>query len=959
VRLAVLCARDTASHRLILLPCGLHALLADTGPDQIMTTHHPEPSRAASQELDELSQLLLETSAERAEIIDSAGQVVGISAAGRRMLEREHGEISAGCPWESLWSEACRGVVRAALERARAGLSASFEAASASAATAQLARLWRVDVRPLRDSDGRPARFLAISRDAHSLQMRDGIKGAVEQERALEKEQLRLSEERLRLAITGAALGTWHWDLRSGQLEWSDLSFALFGLEPQPNMTCEQFRAAIEPSDRDAVEQALARAIRDHSDCEIEFRIVRPDKSVHWVGTRGRAFYDAQRTPIRMEGIAQDISARKHAEIALREGEERFRQLADAMPHLVWQIRFDGTLTYANRRWVEYYQRTALGPGDWSELIHPEDLPRAESAWTAYERGEATAQAFRLRRYDGRYQWFACQVVPMRDSEGRLSHVVGTATDIELLKQTEDALRASRARLDTALRAAGMGTWVWQLDTDKLQLDASLSQLLGFSAEEVATLTMDECLEHVHADHRAALCAAAARSREHGADFDVECRFVRADGGDIWLASKGRVEPCAAGRPSQVFGACVDATQHKQLEEELRQAQKMEAIGQLAGGVAHDFNNLLMVILGQASLISAQPRLPEAAGKGIREIVAASERAASLTAQLLAFGRRQTLQMKELDLNEVVENVGQMLQRLLGENIVLEIAADAPTLRLRADPNTLVQVLLNLALNARDAMPAGGRLTIRTSREVRGERVARALPEAHAGSFACLTVRDTGAGIPVDVLPRIFEPFFTTKEVGKGTGLGLATVYGIVKQHHGFVAVDSAPCLGTTFKVFLPLPSEARDVALPAVPAHAVRGHDEVVLLVEDDAAVRATITSILEQHNYRLVVADDGVQALELFAARGSEIALLLTDVVLPRGLSGAELALQLRRQDPRLRVILCSGYSADKIERGMESLPGMMFLQKPYRAEQLLTLMRGLLDKAHGTTLAASAAS
>jgi CheY-like chemotaxis protein len=317
------------------------------------------------------------------------------------------------------------------------------------------------------------------------------------------------------------------------------------------------------------------------------------------------------------------------------------------------------------------------------------------------------------------------------------------------------------------------------------------------------------------------------------------------------------------------------------------------------------------------------------------------------------------LQVKELDLNEVVASIGQMLKRLINENIVLDIQPDPQSPRLRADPNTLAQVLLNLALNARDAMPAGGRLTIRTSHEVLDKRSAQALPGARAGSWACLSVSDNGAGIASDVLPRIFEPFFTTKAVGKGTGLGLATVYGIVKQHHGFVAVDSSLGHGTTFRVFLPLPAGAEEILAPAALPQAVSGHRELVLLVEDDAAVRSTLTSILEQHNYRLIVADDGMQALELFGARGPEIDLLLTDVVLPGGLSGAELAFQLRRQNPRLRVILCSGYSADKVEQGMESLPGITFLQKPYRSEQLLTLLRSMLDKSRTTSAETSLVS
>jgi CheY-like chemotaxis protein len=345
-----------------------------------------------------------------------------------------------------------------------------------------------------------------------------------------------------------------------------------------------------------------------------------------------------------------------------------------------------------------------------------------------------------------------------------------------------------------------------------------------------------------------------------------------------------------------------------------------------------------MVIMGQASMISDTRDLPLSVHKSTQDIVSASERAASLTAQLLAFGRRQPMQKRDIDLNEVVASVGKMLQRLIGESVVLAIEPWPSRLPLRADPNMLVQVLLNLAVNARDAMPAGGELTIRATRELGDDR--------QPAGWACLTVRDTGDGISPDVMPHIFEPFFTTKDASKGTGLGLSTVYGIVQQHQGFVTVDSAEGRGAMFKVCLPLPAQETNITAPAATSQAANGQNELVLLVEDDAGVRAAMSSILVQHNYRLLVADDGVQALELFAARGAEIDLLLSDVVLPRGLSGADLAQQLRLQNPRLQVILSSGYGAEKIERALAVLPGVLVLQKPFRVEVLLSALRSLLD-------------
>jgi PAS domain S-box-containing protein len=642
--------------------------------------------------------------------------------------------------------------------------------------------------------------------------------------------------------------------------------------------------------------------------------------------------------------VARDISPRTRTDQALRESEERFRNLAEAMPHLVWQLAADGHLIYANQHWFSYFGRSQLGLLEWSEAVHPDDLGRMWAEWDDMLRGEWQIEPIRLRRHDGTFRWFSCRSVPVHDANGRLLHLVGTSTDVEELKRTQDALHVSRARLATALQAAGMGTWVWQIAGDHMQMDESLAQLLGFGAAEAEHATMVDFIARVHPEDRATLRGALARA-ETG-EFEVEFRLPQADRRNIWLAAKGRIERGAHGRARQLFGACVDITQHKRLEEELRQAQKMEAIGRLAGGVAHDFNNLLTVILGQASVLGLRHELPADVAAAIGEIAGAAERAASLTTQLLAFGRRQLLQTRDLNLEHVVASVVQMLQRLLGENVALRIETVSPPPCVHADPNMLTQVLLNLALNARDSMPRGGRVTIRTSCETIDEQSAQAMPEARAGTWACLAVSDTGAGIPPEILPRIFEPFFTTKEVGKGTGLGLPTVYGIVKQHHGWMSVDSAPGRGTTFKAFLPLlAAEALPLAPP--PAQQIaRGNGELILLVEDESSVRSVAQNILGQHGFRLMVAADGRQALEAFAKHGAHIDLLLTDVVMPHGVSGTELAAQLQAQKPGLPIILCSGYSAEHAGQDARTLVHSMFLQKPYRCEQLLSLVRLMLD-------------
>ena len=384
-------------------------------------------------------------------------------------------------------------------------------------------------------------------------------------------------------------------------------------------------------------------------------------------------------------------------------------------------------------------------------------------------------------------------------------------------------------------------------------------------------------------------------------------------------------------------------------QQQLRQSQKMEAIGQLAGGVAHDFNNMLAVIGGNAELLlmDADQHTPETQD-GLKQITAASERAANLTRQLLAFSRKQVMQSQPLVLNEVIADLTKMLKRIIGEHIDLQCHYADPLPFVQADAGMIEQVLVNLAVNARDAMPQGGQLLITTEAVSLDADCARTHPEARAGEFVCLTVADTGTGIAPEHLPRIFEPFFTTKELGKGTGLGLATVYGIVKQHQGWIEVSSQLGAGATFNIFLPaIPAPAKTVAASKAEA-GLPGGSETILLVEDDYGVRVITRRVLESHGYKVYEASTAPEALELWRSRAEEIALLLTDIVMPQGVTGRDLAEQLRALRPTLKVIFLSGYSADVIGKDTDSLQRSksLFIQKPCSTDTLLGTVRRCLD-------------
>jgi signal transduction histidine kinase len=400
------------------------------------------------------------------------------------------------------------------------------------------------------------------------------------------------------------------------------------------------------------------------------------------------------------------------------------------------------------------------------------------------------------------------------------------------------------------------------------------------------------------------------------------------------------------GQPPMLLGLFRDVTAQKRLEDQLRQSQKMEAIGQLAGGVAHDFNNILTVIHGHASLLLASGTLTGGSTRSAQQITQAAERAAGLTRQLLTFSRRQVMQPRRLDMNEVVGNMTKMLGRILGEDVALQLSYFPEPAVVKADAGMMEQVLLNLAVNSRDAMPKGGLLAIRISViEVDTAHLIHH-SEAHAGRFVCLTSVDTGCGIPSENLRRIFEPFFTTKEVGKGTGLGLATVYGIVKQHQGWVEVESELGEGTTFRVFLPCSGEATTPAEAQAIEETVRGGTETILVVEDEAPVRELVCSLLAAHGYNILQADSGVAAIELWQHCKEKVDLLLTDLVMPNRVNGRELAEKLWTDRPQLKVIFTSGYSADVVGKDFVLRGGLNYLQKPYHPRKLAVFVRDCLD-------------
>lgn len=471
----------------------------------------------------------------------------------------------------------------------------------------------------------------------------------------------------------------------------------------------------------------------------------------------------------------------------------------------------------------------------------------------------------------------------------------------------------------------------------------SYERVLGYGDDELRSTSS---FEQVHPEDRQKVQVAAIDARTRGEGRTIEYRMRHKDGTWKILESTSSTIRSQEGDVEKLVIVNRDVTERRQLEEQFRQAQKMEAVGRLSGGVAHDFNNLLGVIIGYAEFLQDRLEKDDPLRGSVDEIVKAGQRAASLTRQLLAFSRQQVLDPKVLDLNAVVTDMGKLLRRLIGEDVALTTQLDPALGRVKADQGQLEQVIMNLAVNARDAMPEGGKLTIRTANTAMDETFVRRYPyPVKPGPYVLLTVTDTGVGMDSDTKARAFEPFFTTKEKGKGTGLGLSTVYGVVKQSGGYIEIHSVPSAGTTFQIYLPPVDDPVKTERGSTPhAHALHAK-ETILLVEDEDSLRTVTRDTLVKFGYKVLEARNGNEGLQASRAHAGPIDLLLTDIVMP-GMGGRELAREVVKQRPETRVVYMSGYTGQSVGEQGPVDPGSFFLLKPFSREKLARKVREALD-------------
>ena len=654
-----------------------------------------------------------------------------------------------------------------------------------------------------------------------------------------------------------------------------------------------------------------------------------------------------------VQAIAHLVAAaleRLQASAELIRSERRFNLLAAIAPVGIFQTDGTGRCTYVNERWTELVG-LAPHPGrplDWMRAIHPGDRRRIRAAWRrVVGQGKTLSVESRLIRPDRTALWGLVQAQPERRADGVVVGWVGTVTDITDLKRAEDALQESRRKIAAlmadlpgmAYRCRNDHDWTMELVSDGVR------ELTGY---EPAALVDNASLSYndlIHEEDRGLVWREVQEAIEHRAPYRLSYRIRDAAGRLRWVWEQGRGVFAEDGTIQALEGFITDITERKTLEEQLRQSQKLEAVGRLAGGIAHDFNNLLTAILGFAVLVMGQLGEAHPMWRRVAEIKKAAERAAALTSQLLAFSRSQVLQPRVLDMFSVVSDMDQMLRRLIGEDIDLVTEGSTLSGRVRADRGQLEQVIVNLVINARDSMPMGGQLTIAVEPTDVTPGSSRGSDSAPAGSWVCLTVRDTGIGMDAETKSRIFEPFFTTKEKSKGTGLGLATVYGIIKQSGGEVVVRSKPGAGTTFEVLLPRVEQEVEPSRVSSDADAQHG-TETVLLVEDEDMVRELALRALEMHGYRVIEAGRPEDALEVLRDPGMPIDILVTDVVMP-GMSGGTLAQHAATLRPRTRILFMSGYTDDAIVHHGVSDRRHAFLQKPFTPSALARKVRSVLDE------------
>jgi PAS domain S-box-containing protein len=699
------------------------------------------------------------------------------------------------------------------------------------------------------------------------------------------------------------------------------------------------------PDDREFFRQIAAERLAGKNlGKRYQYRVVNKNGRVFWVEVFGTRI-EHQGKPAILANLI-DITRRKLADEALEESEERYRTVVEEARDIICTIDIKtGIVTSANsygEQLLGYRHDEVVDKMTFPELVHPNDqeMLMQRLRGLAFEKTRKPNFPFRLKKADGTYLEAEINGSVIDDAQGNPHTFVGVIRDITERKRIEKALRDSEEKYRTLFEDSKDSVFVSTPEGRFLDINPAGVEMFGYKKEELLQLDITRDLL-VNLDEREDF---KKRIERDGYVKDHEFAYRRKDGRIITMLETVTALHDEKGDIVAYRGIQHDITEQKYLQQQLIQAQKMESIGTLAGGIAHDFNNILGGILGYASLMKSEMAENHPHFKYVDRIERTSERAAELTSQLLGFARGGKYQAAATDMNRIVLDTIGILERTIDKAIQIEARLTKEKLTVEADASQLQQVLLNLSVNASDAMPDGGQLIIETSPVSLTKEYARTHMGAKPGRYVLLSVTDTGSGMDKEVQSRVFEPFYTTKEKGRGTGLGLSMVYGVIKNHGGYITVHSEPGIGSTFKAYLPMSdkTEAKEEPVAKAPS----GSGELILVVDDEEHMRDLIRQVLESHNYKVLLAEDGVEAIEIFKRYNGSIGLVILDLVMPR-MGGHETFLEMNEHSPGIKTLLSTGYSENGKAREMLDSGVMGFIQKPYAPADLLSKVRSILTE------------
>ena len=768
-------------------------------------------------------------------------------------------------------------------------------------------------------------------------------------ERRQAEESLRESEGRYRMLFDHAPDGIVISDAEGKLLDANGVFCASLGYTYNEFI---QLSAAeiVASSELQQIPVAL-KEIANEAEHHREWRLLRKDGSEFSADVSSKVMPDGN-----ILAMVRDLSERRKAEIekAVLAAEvevqrERLRNILARVPGVVWETIVDKETQKQVGNFVSDYLTVMLGytvgewlatPDFWSSIVDP-NFPRQAEANASFALADGGLREIPLLSRQGRVVWVEAHTTPITGSRGKIEGMRGVMLDITDRKRSEHALRESEERYRELVENALDIIYVHDLEGNYISINHVAEKITGYSRDEILHMNLAKSVAPEHLQKAREMMSAKLEGKEVTA-YEIE--IIGKDGRRIVLEVNSRLV-YDNGVPVAIQGIARDTTERHLLEEKYRQSQKLEAIGLLAGGISHDFNNLLIAITGYSEITLAKMPADDPLRHYVEEIKATGERASALTHQLLAFSRKQVLKPVVHNLNSVLRNVDKMLRRLLRENIDFNLHLCPELANVEADPGQLEQVIVNLAINAQDAMPGGGRLTISTENVRFDEGDNKKSVKLGQGLFVKMTVSDNGDGIDEQIHERIFEPFFTTKESGRGSGLGLSTVHGIVKQSGGEILVESSKGRGTTFEIYLPAAADGHEIPEWTSAGPESFAGNETVLLVEDDRSVRKLVREVLAAAGYEVLEAESGEAAIEICQDRRQPINMLLTDLVMPQ-MSGIELTTRVREMHPEAKTLVMTGYASDSPIRGSMTDFKASFIEKPFTPESLARKVREVLD-------------